>query len=111
MPGAADQAGAVVEKLVGLPLQRNAAVRAAVAVHEHVAVLAHGKHLQLINDKAPAVSFGKLMRGAQTNHRYLQARAGIIPYRPGDGKGHASLREWAQISQIRLKAAWRPGWE
>ncbi|MCY1557230.1 hypothetical protein D9M68_940630 [compost metagenome] len=62
--GALDQAGAVVEKLVRQPFQGNAAVRAAVAVGKYLAVLAYGKQFFACNHKAPALTFGQLMRGA-----------------------------------------------
>ncbi|MCY1187961.1 hypothetical protein D9M73_290060 [compost metagenome] len=57
MPAAGDQAGAAVEKLIGLPVQRDAAVRAAVAVQVDPACAAHGKHGGVVNAEATTAAF------------------------------------------------------
>ena len=62
MGGALDQAGAVIEKLVRQPFQRDATVRAAIAVGIQLAVLAHGKQLLTGGFKAPALAFGHFIR-------------------------------------------------
>ncbi|MNW07043.1 hypothetical protein D3C71_2035670 [compost metagenome] len=54
----------MVEELVRQPFQADALVRAAVAVGEHLAILAHGEQFFVFNHEAPALTFGQLVRGA-----------------------------------------------
>ena len=56
MGGALNQAVAVVEKLVGLPFQWDAAVRAAVLVGIHLAGAAHQQQVQVGANKAAALA-------------------------------------------------------
>lgn len=54
MGRALDEAGAAVEKLIWLPIQRYAAMRAAVAIDKHLAVAASCHQLEPGDFKAPA---------------------------------------------------------
>lgn len=60
MRSALDQACTAVQKLIGLPFQGNAAMRAAVFVDEHLALAAHGKQRMFAQLEAFAVGFGQV---------------------------------------------------
>lgn len=53
--GALDQAGAAVQKLVGLPFQRDAAMRAAIPVDEHLALSAYRQKPVVFQLEPPAL--------------------------------------------------------
>lgn len=72
MGGALDHAGALVEKLVGLPFQRNAPMRAAIYIDIDLAFPAHGKQLLPIDIKTAAAGIAQLGVGAKKLHVYPQ---------------------------------------
>lgn len=77
MARALDQATAVVEKPVGQPLQGNPAMGAAVLVGVNAAVLAHQQQVQVVDQKAPALTFGQFVGAAEQDHRHLHGRRAL----------------------------------
>ena len=74
MGGALDQAGAGVEKLVGLPFQRDAAMGAAVDIEVGNAVPAHGQQLAAVDFKTEAAVWREgCRRGRETSFQSLSA--------------------------------------
>jgi len=59
MMGTVDQAGTVVEKGILCPVQRDAAVRAAVAVQVCLALTAHAEQLDAVYAEGAAVALGQ----------------------------------------------------
>lgn len=72
MSGAVNQAGAGVQKLVRLPFQRYATMRAAVVIDEHLPVTPCGKQLATIDFKPAALGFRQLISGAEQFHLGLR---------------------------------------
>ncbi len=66
--GALQQAAAAIEKLIGQPFQANAAVRAAVEVQVHSALMAHSNHRALGHAKATGLAFLKVAGRAEEVH-------------------------------------------
>ncbi len=89
MRGALDQPAGAVEKLVGHPFQRNAAVRASIFVNEYIGTLAHYQNTICTVDKAFAARIGQLIQSAQRTGRSVLVVIGhgpIIPIAPPDGQ-------------------------
>lgn len=72
MSGAVNQAGAWVQKLVWLPLQRHATMRAAVFIDEDLPVAPCGEQLVTIDFKPAALGFRQLITGAEQFHQGLR---------------------------------------
>ena len=69
MGGALDKAGAAVEKLVGQPLQRDAAMGAAIVVDKHLSGPSHDQQLETCQLEAAALSFRNSVAFAQVFQR------------------------------------------
>ena len=73
MGGALNEAGAAVEELVGLPLQRDAAMRAAVAIGEYLAVAASRHQPKPGDFKPAALCLRQCAAAAEQYHSDLRA--------------------------------------
>lgn len=69
---AVNQARAGVQKLVWLPLQRHATMRAAVFIDEHLPVAPCREQLATIDFKPAALGFRQLITGAEQFHQGLR---------------------------------------
>lgn len=77
MSRAVNQAGAGVQKLVGLPFQWHATMGAAVVIDEHLPVATRGEQFSAIDFKAAALGFRQLVTGTEQFHQGLRwAREG-----------------------------------
>ena len=89
MRGALDQPAGAVEKLVGHPFQRNAAVRASILVNEYIRTLTHSQNTAITVDEAFAARVGQFIQAAQRTGNLVFALMGhgrIIPIGPPDGQ-------------------------
>ncbi|MNE53626.1 hypothetical protein D3C80_1483630 [compost metagenome] len=68
MRGTLDEAGAGIEETVGLPLQGNATVRAAIAIEEHLAAATGRQNFQAIDVKPAALCLAKVGGLAEQVH-------------------------------------------
>jgi hypothetical protein len=78
MSGALDQAVAGVEKLVGLPFQPDATVRAAIDVDVNLAAPAHGKEFLAVDVESTAAGIGQLNASTQKLHVYPQISPRVV---------------------------------
>ena len=65
MVGAVDEAGAVIEKGILRPVQRDAAVRAPVAVEVHLALAAHAEQFEAVYAEGAALGVGQGVGGSE----------------------------------------------
>lgn len=77
MSGTVNQARAGVQKLVWLPLQRHASMRAAVVIDEHLAVAPCGEQLATIDFKPATLGFRQLITGAEQFQQGLRGACDV----------------------------------
>ena len=98
MGGALDQAGTGVEKLVGVPFQADAAMRAAIFIHIDLTFTAHGKQLLTVDLETTAAGIDQLGAGAKKLHDYPQ-----VPKALASG-GYAARVHWlANVSVLDVQ--------
>lgn len=68
MMGAVDQAGAVVEKFIFGPVQRDATVRAPVVVEMHLALATHAEQFDAVYAEGAALAFGQALGATKEVH-------------------------------------------
>lgn len=65
---ASDQLSAGIEKGIGLPIERDAAMRAAIAVQEHPALSANTEQFEALCSETAALAFTQFSRTAKKMH-------------------------------------------
>ncbi|BBV99111.1 hypothetical protein STW0522PSE72_44620 [Pseudomonas monteilii] len=68
MVGTVDETGAVIEKRIFRPVQRDAAVWATVAVEENLALATHAKQFDAVYAEGAALAFGQAVGGTKEVH-------------------------------------------
>lgn len=94
MSRAVNQARAGVQKLVWLPFQWHATMRAAVVIDEHLPVASGGEQFATIDFKPAALGFRQLITGAEQFHHGLRWACDVVSQAANCG---SSFWDWGYL--------------